>query len=61
MLVLARRVGEEILIGDDIRIKVVSLRRGCVRIGIEAPAHVRIMRMEKKVTVENPSNTGAAQ
>ena len=38
MLVLTRRLGEEIVIADDIRVTVLSLTGQKVRLGIEAPA-----------------------
>ncbi len=46
MLVLTRRVGEEIVIGEDIRIQVVEIQRGRVRLGISAPGDVHILRAE---------------
>lgn len=46
MLVLSRKVGEEILIGDDIRITVLSTKGERVRLGIAAPPHVRVDRSE---------------
>lgn len=46
MLVLSRKVGEEIVIGDNIRIKVVESRGGKVRIGIVAPEDVVVDRQE---------------
>ena len=46
MLVLGRRVDEQIQIGDDITITVVRIRGDTVRIGIEAPDGVNIARTE---------------
>ena len=46
MLVLSRKVGEEIVIGNDIRITVVEIRGGKVRIGIVAPDEVIVDRQE---------------
>lgn len=46
MLVLTRKVGEGIIIGDDVRITIVEVRGGGVRIGIEAPASAKIHRQE---------------
>jgi carbon storage regulator len=46
MLVLTRRTGEQIIIGDNIRVTVVNLGPGRVKIGIEAPPDVRIDREE---------------
>jgi carbon storage regulator len=46
MLVLQRRVGERIRVGEDIEIKVIRIGPNTVRIGIEAPADVKIVRTE---------------
>lgn len=46
MLVLSRKVEEQIRIGNDITITLVGIDRGKVRIGIEAPRDVIIMRSE---------------
>ena len=46
MLILMRRVGETICIGEDIVVKVVSLERNRVRLGVQAPPHVRVDREE---------------
>jgi carbon storage regulator len=46
MLVLTRKIGEEILIGHNITVKVLTLKRGEVRFGISAPDDVRVDRSE---------------
>ncbi|MBL3539460.1 carbon storage regulator CsrA [Aminivibrio sp.] len=46
MLVLSRKPGEAIRIGDDIEISVVEVRGDTVRIGINAPRNVPVFRME---------------
>lgn len=46
MLVLARRCGETIRVGDGIRITVVAVSGGQIRLGIEAPDHVPVHREE---------------
>lgn len=46
MLVLQRKAQERVLIGDNIVITVMDIRRGAVRIGIEAPKDLRIAREE---------------
>ncbi len=48
MLVLSRKVGERILIGDDIAVTVVRVAQGMVRIGVEAPQETPIVREEIK-------------
>ncbi len=48
MLVLSRKVGERIWIGDQISITVVRISGGGVRIGIEAPAEMPVVREELK-------------
>lgn len=46
MLVLTRKIGELIVIGDDIKIKIVEIKGKQVRIGIEAPRNVEVNREE---------------
>jgi carbon storage regulator len=46
MLVLSRKLGEKIYIGDNICITVVDIDRGKIRLGIEAPREVPIYRQE---------------
>ena len=61
MLVLSRKAGERILIGDDVAITVVRIGPNSVRIGIEAPRSMNIVReelcdfgSEKKGTASEP-------
>lgn len=46
MLCLSRKVGEEIVIGDDIRVVVVSVKGNRVQVGITAPENVKVLRSE---------------
>lgn len=46
MLVLTRKLGEKILIGDDITITVVDIGKSRMKLGIEAPAGHKILRSE---------------
>ena len=46
MLVLSRKLGEKIYIGDNICITVVDIDRGKIRLGIDAPRNVPIYRQE---------------
>ena len=57
MLVLTRKVGEEIYIGDQINVKVIEISGNKVRLGIDAPATLRIYREEilARVKSENRS------
>jgi carbon storage regulator len=48
MLVLRRRVGERIMIGDSIEVVVLRVRGGKVRLGFSAPASVRVDRKEAR-------------
>lgn len=60
MLVLSRRVGERLVIGDDIVITVIDVRSDGVRIGIDAPRHVRINRAEILEAVTKANQEAAA-
>lgn len=46
MLILTRRVGETIMIGDEVTFTVLGVRGNQVRLGISAPAHVSVHREE---------------
>jgi carbon storage regulator len=48
MLILTRKVGEKILIGENIHIMVVNIRGKQVRLGIEAPPDLLVLRTEEK-------------
>ncbi len=57
MLILTRKIEEEIQIGTDIQIKILSISEGQVKLGISAPGSVAIFRSEiyekvKQVTIE---------
>ena len=55
MLVLTRKAGEGIIIGDDVTIKIIEMKGGGVRIGIDAPRDKKIYRQEvyDRITEEN--------
>jgi len=53
MLILSRKEGESIVIGENITVKIVSAEKGVVKIGIEAPKEVTILRTELAEAVEN--------
>ena len=55
MLVLSRKVGEKILIGDEIVVTVVRVAQGVVRIGVEAPSDLPIVREEIQKTIQRPT------
>jgi carbon storage regulator len=46
MLVLGRRVGERILVGKDVVVTILSVRGQQVRVGIDAPRNVAVLRGE---------------
>ena len=53
MLVLSRKLSGSITIGDNITVKVLSIKNGTVRLGVEAPRDIRILRNELKVQCPN--------
>ncbi|MCC2307247.1 carbon storage regulator CsrA [Cellulomonas chengniuliangii] len=61
MLVLSRRVGERLVIGDNIVVTVIEVRSDGVRLGIDAPRDVRVHRAEilEAVTAANVEASAA--
>lgn len=59
MLVLTRKQGEKIRIGDNIVVTVVRTKGKAVRLGIQAPAHVPVLRGEIAIAIE--AETHAAE
>lgn len=59
MLVLTRKAGEGIIIGDDIKITIVEIKGGGIRIGIDAPPEQKIYRQEvyDRICQENKEAT----
>ena len=63
MLVLSRKAEESMYIGDDIKITVLDIRGGQVRIGITAPRDIRVHREEvyNKIQIENKEAATASK
>jgi len=63
MLILARQEGEEIVIGDDIRLKVLAISGNQVRLGFAAPPNVPIFRREiyEALVAQNQAAAATAQ
>ncbi len=58
MLVLSRKVGETIVIDNDIRITVVRFGVDKVRLGVEAPSHVKVDRLEVWAAIQREKQQG---
>lgn len=61
MLVLSRRVGESIVVGDDVTVTVLEVRGDVVRVGIDAPRSVRVHRAELLQDVETTNRASVAR
>lgn len=60
MLVLTRKLGESIRIGDDVLVRVVDVQAGAVRIAIEAPREIPVHREEVWLQVQAENRRAAA-
>ena len=60
MLVLSRRVGESVMIGDNVRVTVVDSRGDQIRLGIEAPRSIAVHREEVFRQVQDANSAAAA-
>ncbi len=63
MLILTRRVGETLMIGDGVEVTVLGVKGGQVRIGVQAPREIAVHREElvKRMRSEAQDVPGAAQ
>ncbi len=53
MLILARRIDESIMIGDQIEVSIVDVKGDHVKIGITAPKNVKVYRKEVYLAIQN--------
>lgn len=62
MLILTRRVGESLMIGDEVNVTVLGIKGNQVRIGVNAPKEVAVHREEiyQRIQEENESGNIAA-
>lgn len=61
MLVLSRRRGESIVIGDDVELRVDHIGRRNVRLVITAPPEIRVLRGEQSGDIEEPASLDTPQ
>ncbi len=61
MLVLSRKIGEKIVINNNIEITIVSVDRGKVRIGVVAPKDVPVNRLEIQTKIDQTKNAPAPE
>ncbi len=59
MLILTRKVGESIAIGDDVQIYIVDIRGTQVKLGIKAPANVTVHREEVYLRIQEENRRAA--
>lgn len=61
MLILSRKADESVIIADTITVKVVSIDKGVVKLGIDAPHNIRILRSELVRAVENSNKEASSR
>lgn len=63
MLILTRRIGESIIVGDDVTITVLGVKGNQIRLGVNAPKHVSVHREEiyQRIKQEQRTSTGPVE
>ncbi|MFW5738121.1 MAG: carbon storage regulator CsrA [Spirochaetota bacterium] len=59
MLILARRINESIVIGDDVRVSVIDIKGDQIKLGIEAPRAVKVYRQEVYEAIQEENREAA--
>ena len=60
MLILARRIGESIMVGDQVEISVVDIKGDQVKLGIKAPPQVKVYRLEVYAAIQAENRAAAS-
>jgi carbon storage regulator len=60
LLILTRKIGETIAIGDDVKIQIIEIKGRQVRLGIQAPAHTAVHREEVYNRIQEQNREAAA-
>ncbi len=60
MLILSRKAGESVMIGDDIELSIIELRGDQVKIGVQAPRSVKVYRREVFDLIQEENKAAAS-
>jgi len=60
VLILTRRIGETVMIGDEVVVTVLRVKGNQVRLGVEAPKHISVQREEIFNRIKNEGAAGVA-
>ena len=60
MLILARKIGESIMIGDQVEVSVVDIKGDQAKLGIKAPSQVKVYRREVYAAIQEENRAAAS-